>query len=406
VTVNRDAKFWLEGIEMTRVQAALFSGTGPSLETRGYLVTGLITLALVLAVSPAFANSARIHHQIGIDESNNVSAVKRCADELVKRAGSITPLAPQGLTVVPLGVINSRLRTQTITGEFLRPHVYVTDRSYHYDLIKLPFVFRDAPHFLAFLQSGEFYEQIRDTADQFSPPRLAIAYGGFYQMFSKNAAVTDVKHFYGRSIGGTVRVVEVYQQFGARINTHSILPTRSGLDQLAATAMGNDDKETQIVEAHLGSAIENGFKGKGRFVNLVSSSVLSVDIVIETSPSNDIGAEDLKALREWAGAAALACSEANYEKELKTLEALKQDGYQIVPFNRSAFVERSWHAILDYPHEYWTIEQFDRLVKLGNVSNGSLLPSALLLKMTPERRKKAIERDKEAKANLKVIAIK
>lgn len=170
--------------------------------------------------------------------------------------------------------------------------------------------------------------------------------------------------------------------------------------------MGSDDKETQIVEAHLGSAIENDFKGKGRFVNLVSSSVLSVDILIATTPSSDVSSEELRVLREWAGEAALACSEANYRQELETLEELKKDGYQIVPFNRSAIVERSWHAILDHPHEYWTIEQFDRLVQLGNFTKGSVLPSALLSRMTPDRRKNAIKRDNEAKANLNAIAIK
>lgn len=358
-----------------------------------------------VAVSPVSADTARIHDQIGIEVANNNSAVSRCADELVKRSEGLAALAPQGLRAVPIEEIYSQQRNQTLTGKYIRPFVHVTDRSHEFDLIKVPFVFRDAEHVLAFLRSGEFYQQIRDNADQFSPTRLAIAYGGFFQMFSKVAAVTEPKHLYGRSIGGSVRQPFLYREFGAKIHLSSgIVGMNTGLDERAASDLGRDDRETQIVEAHLASAIENGFKGKGRFVNLVSSSMLVVDIVLSLSINFVVSPEEIELLRKWAYDAALACSEANYRKELETLEALKADGYQVVPFNRRALVERSWRDTLMSPHKYWTIQQLDKLVSLGNFPKGALLPSALLSKMSAKDRKQARDRDAVAILQLKAAA--
>lgn len=366
------------------------------------LTAGRIAVAaLAFHVAGALPSAAQIHDQIGIDGANNNAAIRRCAEELVKRSKSISSLAPNGLRAVPIKEIHWRVQNQSITGKYVPPFIYVTDRSHASDLIKVPFAFRDAEHVLAFLRSGEFYQQIRDNPDGENltgNPRLAIAYGGFFQIFSKAAAVTEPKHFYGRSIGGTIREPELYRQFGARINPGSgISGMYTDLDQRAASEF--DHRETQIVEAHLASAIENGFKGKGRFVNLVTSSMLAVDILVWTT-TEKVDQKDLVALRAWADAAAAACSEANYQKELDTLEELKADGYQIVPFNRNAFVEHSWRAVLENSHEYWTIEHFDKLVRLGNSPKGGLLPSALLSKMSPQKRKQALDHDANAKSKI------
>jgi cytochrome c len=125
--------------------------------------------------------------------------------------------------------------------------------------------------------------------------------------------------------------------------------------------------------------------------------MVAVDFVIKKSwDEDDIKPEDMAVLRAWAEEAAVACSEANYQKELDTLEALKADGYRIVPFNRRALVEQSWLTTLESSHGYWTIEQFDRLVRLGNFPSSSIIPSSLVSKMPAQKRQEALKHDAEA----------
>src|SRR5947209_12829804 len=78
-------------------------------------------------------------------------------------------------------------------------------------LTAIPFAFRDAPHFLAYLQSNLF-ERI---GTRLYDDQIALAYGGFSQLFSKVAAITEPKHFNGRTVSGDTRALLVYHAFGA-----------------------------------------------------------------------------------------------------------------------------------------------------------------------------------------------
>lgn len=363
------------------------------------MLFGTLTLSVIVGAADE-VRSAELQSRVVVGKQDTNASVRRCANALISKAGMIKSLAPKGLEISTYEEADEENSNSRKAKQKARPYVYVGEQTYGQDLVNQPFVFRDAEHVLAFLQSGAVYEEIRDnpTITRLTQPRLAIAYGGFYQMFSKSVAVTEPRHFYHRFIGGAVRASRVYGEFNALINPYSGLNLNydSVIESYAAKKMAENDSWTHMVEAHLASAIENGFEGKGDYVNLISSTALMINIGINNWDDVRFSPEELLALRAWASAAAIECSEANYQKELDTLDRLKADGYEIVPFNRRALVELSWRLSLEEQHGHWTIAQFDKIVSLGEFPKNGLLPSAMLNRMTPQKRNEALKHDSHA----------
>ncbi len=65
-------------------------------------------------------------------------------------------------------------------------------------------------------------------------------------------------------------------------------------------------------------------------------------------------------------------------------------------------IATSWK--LEREHLYWTIEQFDRIVKLGDAPAGVVLPSSLVAKMTTQKRKRPPDADSR-KAHVRIDRI-
>lgn len=255
----------------------------------------------------------------------------------------------------------------------------------------VPFAFRDASHFLAYLKSNlfdTFNSREHDDA-------IAVGYGGFTQLFTKIAAVTEPKHLYGRSVSGDARAMLVYHEFGAQL----------GLDALPGfaipdlkedfDAMGRGHAAANIVEAPLGEALANGAGQNARFLSLASATVMQIGFRKFGGYGSTRAAQEK--VTAWGRAAAWNCSRTNYQNELDAIARLKQAGLTVVPFNRRALVETSWRIALTKDHDYWTIDEFDRLEQLGGRATGAPLPSQVVAKLPPAQRRKADEIDAHAK---------
>lgn len=242
-------------------------------------------------------------------------------------------------------------------------------------LTQLPFLFRDAEHFQAFLVS-DIYADFVALSTLGIDDAIAHAYGGFFQIFSYDAAVTQPGHFYNRFIGGIAQAPGVYSQFGGETAFgFGFL----GIDVVAEDArrMASGDRMRNMVEALLISAFENDLDKNARFVNLISSTVNT--IYFEASDSVQKYPDGTKfRIRRWVRDAAAKCSAENYQTEVEVIARLKQAGLQIVPFNRRAMYEAGIIDALRKSHAYWTVNDLDRIVSLGKRDPALPLPSQLL----------------------------
>ena len=344
-----------------------------------------LTLTILFAGATARAEK----HLIQIVIPARHGPAQACADALMNSRSMLADAIDGDFRVISFDEPRNAKTTTLIRLETRRDAL---------DLAAIPFAFRDAQHFQTYLKS--------DLAG-LMPGRgghaeNALAYGGFFQMFSRTAAVTEPKHLYGRYIGGDARAISVYHEFGAMAAPSAI---RAMLDSNFNPAddfklMGQGHIWGNIVEALLGQAFENGANRNARYVSLISASVLP--IAIEPQVADEVWhdwnvAVDLeRRLLAWARSAALNCSGANYDAELNVLERLKQAGLTIVPFNRSALVEASWRMALTQEHQYWTIAEFDRLEQLDGGTKGALLPSEIVAKLPAAKRQEALKFDQAA----------
>lgn len=248
-------------------------------------------------------------------------------------------------------------------------------------IAQIPFLFRDAEHFQAYLTSDLYAEYIA-IGTLASDGEIAHAYGGFFQIFTHDAAVTEPKHFYRRQIGGIAQAPNVYRQFGGET---VFSPGFFGGDVIAEDArrMTEGDKFRNMVEAPLISAIENGLDKNARYVNLVSSTVSVVHF--QTSYGfSELSDGTRRRIRSWVRAAAAACSAENYQTEVEVLDRLRKAGLQVVPFNRRAMYEAGVTAALQSSHSAWTANDLDRIATLGKRDPNLPLPSQLLRRAGPE----------------------
>ncbi len=268
-------------------------------------------------------------------------------------------------------------------------------------IAQLPFLFRDAEHFQAFLTS-DIYADFAALSAVGHDDAIAHAYGGFFQIFSYEAAVTQPSHFHNRYIAGIAQAPGVYAEFGGKIG---IGLGFMGVDVVAEDArmMAEGHRLRNMVEGLLISAFENKLDKNARFVNLISSTVNT--IYFETwNGFKDLPARTKLQIQLWARAAATRCSAENYQVEVDVLERLKQAGLKIVPFNRRAMYEAGMVNALKSLQTDWTANDLDRIASLGKRDPAMPLPSQLLRRAGPEAIKREQEASIQRQKNLRHLA--
>lgn len=352
--------------------------------------------ALCFAFFAAFASAssvaaAKSRIVIGINEENRSD--KNCATALVENRKLLAGALDAEVEILPA----HKFYDAETDADRARDQIFIRIISLRSpaDIAYLPFLFRDAAHFQQFLAS-ELYQSI---SKRISSDRMATAYGGFYQLFSHRAAVTEAKHFRGQYISGDVRGVSVYLAFKARFPAWYIVSSFSSDWTPAedAAKMGAGHPMVNMVEALLPAAFEHGLDKNASFVNLISSAVHVIEFDFRAGEVTDAVK---RRLTTWADVAAQACSKQNYDEELETLERLKQAGLQIVPFDRAALVEKSWTLAMTEEHPNWTVDELDEIAKLGQGHGAAKLPSALLKGLPASQRSRALKFDKKARDEL------
>ena len=255
-------------------------------------------LAILLATSSARAGDRII--QIVVPDAEHAPA-RACADALINSRSSLPGANDTTFEIKTWDEAKDDPRKPV--------RIEIDTDPKPLELPGIPFVFRDAQHFQAYLTSDLF----QSMRNRMSSDVVTVAYGGFYQLFSRIAASTEPRHLYGRTIGGDARAMMVYHEFGAHAGASA-----------GASIMGMVDLDqdfrwmreghiwSQIVEAPLVQAADNAARS-ARYVSLVSSVVQPIYI---KAPGDTY--------RAWAENAALACSAANYDAELKVLDRLNR----------------------------------------------------------------------------------
>ena len=331
---------------------------------------GLLRLALVAAlgiVAPCAGVAAE--RIVLIKYRPYSSAAETCAEEL---RASVGRLGGAGLKVV--------LDTSDAAPPpSLMLHLDLHDEPSYYGglgLVGVPFALRDPAHFQAFLKSG-LYNELRGHR------AVAMAYGGFYHLFSAKVAMTEPKHFFERFVGGA-RHSWLYRKLKAIPS----LGAAYGLIETDAALMAKDDTAMAAVDAPLIEAQRYQLDQRAKFVNLTFTAAYPV--MISLKDENRLSAVTLQRVMQWLDIAAQACGARNFDAEQKMLETLKAARLTIVPVNRTAFVEAGWtHGLTGVNLAStirWTIADFDRLVQLGEGAKPKRLPSALLATLTPKER--------------------
>ncbi|MBX3087821.1 MAG: hypothetical protein KF742_04995 [Cryobacterium sp.] len=361
-----------------------------SASKKGLLYVALIFLTL-LSFLQCRAHSAQT--DLSITYNKNDKAAATCARALETTVGSL------GEEIVVRFLPQDSDRAHRDKG--LRYYVELVGYGWSDGKIeRIPFLFRDAEHFQAYLTSDVYAEFVAfSTLD--GSGAIAHAYGGFFQMFSYEAAVTEPKHFYRRQIGGIAQAPSVYAQFGGEF---AFGLGFFGGDVVAEDArrMAGGDRLRNMVEGLLISALENNLDKNARYVNLVSSTVNVV--YFETSSYfKELPETTIRRIRSWIRVSASACSAENFQNEVEVLDRLKRAGLQVVPFNRRAMYEAGVISALQNAHYGWTLRDLDKIASLGKRDPNLPLPSQLLRRAGPEAAKyeqEAVKNRKSAYASL------
>jgi len=273
--------------------------------------------------------------------------------------------------------------------------------------LQVPQAFRDAAHFQAFTQS-EVYKRLQasDRLRTDSPITwLAAAYGGFHQLFSRNRAITEPKHFYEQMIGGAEHARAYH-----RLKAESLsIVLGQGVQKVSfsdydVAALGSTGSRMAGVEVPLVNALKQGLDRKARYINLTYSAVHPVIFAIgQEHRWQALPAAARKKVEQWVAAAAQHCSGLNFQREQEALAALKQSGLSVVPVNRAALVEPSWTHAMTWVigNLKWTPQDLDDIVKVGE--KPKRLPSALVAGFTAKERKELEAQIRTINAERKLI---
>jgi TRAP-type C4-dicarboxylate transport system substrate-binding protein len=238
------------------------------------------------------------------------------------------------------------------------------------NVVSVPQAVRDAAHLKAFIDSP-FFAQLRTIdrhADDSRHPWLALGYGGFYQLFSRERALTEPKHFYEQMIGGAQHA-HLYDKLGASFMSITI---SAGVQQASMDAsdiehMGLTGSRMAAVEAPLINAESTKLDGIARYVNMTFSALHPVLFSAERYRYARLPDSVKRRIERWVTAAAETCSAENYQAEQAIMQRLKAKGLRIVPVNRPALVEAGWTYAMSWGVSSitWTLADLDQLVRLA-----------------------------------------
>ncbi|THD49594.1 MAG: hypothetical protein E7774_00945 [Bradyrhizobium sp.] len=264
------------------------------------------------------------------------------------------------------------------------------------DILAVPFAIRDIDHFRAYLASDI---ALRVAKSWYAMRPLAtIAYGGFFQLFSRDAAATEPQHFTGREVGGAIHA-QLYGQFKAVFGPLMLNSILSGdnYDDYAADAGKMRAERIDLMEAPLIDAPALGLAQSARFVNLTFSRVHAIYFVLRGNVDS-LTTPARRQVVTWLQSAAEACSARNFDLEREALETLRRAGLTIAPVDRPAFAEAGWRwklSLLGIDGRYWTMADLDELVLLKASAPPSRLPSTFLAALAPKAREEFLARDAE-----------
>jgi hypothetical protein len=334
-----------------------------------------IALATSLTATPADAAQKVVKIQLMGGEE----VIRSCGDALM---GSKSMVPNSANIVFEIAVYDDAEEEKDNRDTRNADRIQVTTQRDLGNLAQQPFVFRDAQHYMAFLKSGEARKLAQRS---FSDTGVGVAYGGFYQVFSRAAAVTEPKHFYGRTIGGDARSFFVFREFGAKPGwgaTASIVGATDPDREFEWMRKGNVN--AQILEDPL-IDVRDKASQSAKYVGLISSVLREVYF---RTPKRQYAA--------WVDGAAAACSATNYDTELKALESLKQAGLTVVPFNRRAMIEVARRHAVTNEHSSWTVAEYDHIAQFDETPSEASLPSEILAKLVGKARKDADKFDEQA----------
>jgi len=267
-------------------------------------------------------------------------------------------------------------------------------------------VFRDAAHFQIFVQSDLFkrLQHIDRNKGVGSVSWLAMAYGGYYHLFSRDRALTEPAHFKGQLIGGAEHA-RVYDSFQGTLSSAALFYSSFGRQLSAGDLEKFGQREVPLagVEAPVINAGKLGLEQKAKFVNLTYSAVYPVVFQVFMERFYPVEPNARAKVLRWASSAAQSCSAENYRAEQASLDRLRSAGLQIVPVNRAALVEPSWRHGISWviTGMDWTTRDLDEIVSMG--AKPKRLPSALVAGLPAKARKELSAQTKKIDAERKPI---
>jgi hypothetical protein len=257
------------------------------------------------------------------------------------------------------------------------------------DVLGVPFVIQDASHFLRYASSPLAQAQARS---ELFDGYVALAYGGFFQLFSREAAVTEPSHFEGRSVGGA-KHAGAYLDFGGTLSPGLVMAMHFGPDY-AMDVQGMPRHFPDMMEAPLLQAPALGLDRVARFVNLTFSRVHAVYFELHENTMH-LPAPVRQRVVQWVRKAAVACSASNYDRERATLDQLRQAGLTVSPVDRRALAPTAWRWAFQFADGFrqWTLPELDAIYGMAATPQAGPPPSSVV--QSPEERSQQEEFDRK-----------
>jgi hypothetical protein len=356
-----------------------------------WALLGSVCLTLIL---PAELSAAP--YRIVVDYEGQDPTAEACAQALVNTPIHLGEDIEGKVESFPLGP------RRTTASDYGKASLVVSvgiDEAEEIPPFDIPFAFRDAAHFQSFVASSLFRD-LQLTWDAIMPSYkvlLGYAYGGFGQLFTADKRISDIGSLKGLIIDSvlprSLPSFKLYSKVGAEADKSSVL-----FDLRTVAAIANigrqlrASRKPKAVRALLTHALAAGLDKSARYVSLVSEELFPVYIVATTSGKVSSG---MKAgLRQWAEAAARACSSKNFMLEQQALERLRKSGVSVDNFDRAPLIGLGWQeALLDHSFRYWTLRDLDKLEQMAAAPQISVMPSEILARLDRTSKRKATNYD-------------
>ncbi len=351
----------------------------------------VLAMAGVLTLAGVFSGSAKAQVTVLLRAPASNTAALACRQSLHE---TVATLGRSDVRLVDAGLYDKIADPIPLSMELQSPR-----EESAISLTTVPFAFRDPEHFQAFLASDLLKElRLTDQMERFGRPWAAVAYGGFYQLFSGKRAMTEPAHFQSRFIGGAAHSW-LYRRFNANGSAQALMfGDNSSAD---ADTMQKNDNLMSAIETPLIEASKYNLGEKAGFLNLMFTAVNPV--VFYTEGMNSLPFAVASRFGKWAEIAAQKCSSANLQQEQVELDALKAKKVTVVPADRAAFVTAGWAYGMSQANINWSIGDLDRLVRLGHESAREKAPSSIIPTLPTKQRAAFLAYSKSAEQTRRLV---